>query len=72
MKRGPIDPGVLEFFLYCEMDGKCTVRMEEETGIRYFTDVLQAMEFIMELKPKPGATLTVYDPLGRQTFKSLL
>ena len=61
-----------EFSLYCEVDGQCVLKYEGEAIPCRFTDVLHAMEYMMAQIDGGAATLTVYDPLGRVSFRHVL
>lgn len=62
----------LEFYLYCQDDGKCVLKQLGDKEIHKFTDILEAVTFISYLDVDRTSTLTVFDPLGNVTFKDLL
>lgn len=70
----------LPFIFYCECRagvyiddvGKCVLKQEGGDATQQFTDILHAIEHLAETDLASRSTLSVYDPLGKVTFKLVL
>jgi hypothetical protein len=60
-----------KFFLFCGADGLCVLKEEGKPTIREFSGIPQALDFLRDMYPQRGTTLTIYDPKGNVTFKDL-
>lgn len=57
-----------EFHLFCDANGRCVLKQEEEKSTRDFSDILQALTFIRATVPSSEYRLTVYDAMGKIAY----